>query len=605
MKFLLNDIEALEVLLENDLIEKNITRIGAEQEFCLVTDVWRPSDKAVKILDRIDDPHFTTELAKYNLEINLDPEKLTGKCLSEIEQKLIGFLMKAKEVAEGYDDHVLLTGILPTISKNELSLDYMTPIPRYYALNDRLKDLRGGDFNVHLRGVDELSITHDSVLFEACNTSFQLHLQIDPDDFVKSYNWSQAIAGPVLGICTNSPMLLGRELWSETRIALFQQSIDTRSSSFALKEQQARVSFGNEWEQGSAADIFKRSLVHHKVILSKDIDEDSLDIIGKGEIPKLEALNLHNGTVYRWNRPCYGVGGGKAHLRIENRYIPSGPSVLDEIANFAFWVGLMVGRPEEYNNISSTMSFRDAKSNFFQAARSGKSSVLKWDNELISVRDLILSKLLPIARSGLMKMNIHSEDIERYLSVIEARAKSTTGSQWQVTQYRAYLDAGFKRDDALVYLTKSIYDHQIKNIPVHEWKVNSPEDERTLTATRVGQIMSTQLFTIREDDLAAFATRIMSWTDKHHLPVENERGDLVGLLTWTHMKKFRKHRDHEFNCKVQDIMEDNVLTVTPDIPITEAIRLMKENEFGSLPVISNDHLIGIITIKDVLPYDND
>ena len=229
IKHLLSDIKALELLVEQGLIESNIQRIGAEQEFCLVTDNWRPSKKGADILEAIDDSHFTTELARYNLEINLDPFELQGDCFSRVEHQLKTLLAKAKEAANKYDNKVVLTGILPTISKIELEFDYMTPQPRYWAMNKMMKAHKGTDFELRLRGVDELSIIHDTVLFEACNTSFQMHLQISPEDFIASYNWAMAISGPVLGICANSPLLLGRELWSENRIALFQQSIETRN----------------------------------------------------------------------------------------------------------------------------------------------------------------------------------------------------------------------------------------------------------------------------------------------------------------------------------------------------------------------------------------
>ena len=224
-----------------------------------------------------------------------------------MERHLRTFLKKAAEVEDKHKAYVLLTGILPTISKTELSLDYMTPKPRYWSLNEMIKGVRNTDFSLHIKGVDELSITHDSVLMEACNTSFQLHLQIDPDEFVDHYNWAQVISGPVLGMCANSPLLLGRELWSETRIALFQQSIDTRQVSYALKDQVSRVSFGEQWESGNIADIYKNEIAQHKILLSREIKNNSLEQLKNGVIPKLEALSVHFGTIYRWNRPCYGA----------------------------------------------------------------------------------------------------------------------------------------------------------------------------------------------------------------------------------------------------------------------------------------------------------
>ena len=294
-------------MLAKGLVEKNISRIGAEQEFCLVNSNWRPSKDAGIILDAVNDPHFTTELARYNIEINLDPFDLTSDCFTQLEAQLMELLEKARRCGDERNIKTVLTGILPTISKVELEMDYMTPNPRYADLNDRMKELRGDDFELNIRGVDELNIVHDSVLFEACNTSFQMHLQIDPDDFIQSYNWSQAISGLVLGLASNSPLLLGRELWSETRIALFQQSIDTRLSSYALVEQQARVTFGDKWAAGSIVDLFKNEIARYKILLNREIELNSLEQLEKGIIPQLPPLTTHNGTIYRWNRPCYGV----------------------------------------------------------------------------------------------------------------------------------------------------------------------------------------------------------------------------------------------------------------------------------------------------------
>ena len=603
IRHLLNDLRTLELMLKKDVIEKGITRIGTEQEFCLVTDHWRPAKNSEKILSAINDPHFTTELARYNLEINLDPLELKTDCFTKLENQLNAYLKQAAEVAKKFDTKVLLAGILPTISKNEVELDYMTPSPRYWTLNDSIKELRGKDFEMHIRGVDELSITHDSVLFEACNTSFQMHLQVDPDAFIANYNWAQAISGPVLGICTNSPLLLGRELWSETRIALFQQSIDTRISSYALQDQLARVMFGNEWEEGSIAEIYKHDIARHKIIISRDIENNSMEVFNRGETPKLEALNLHNGTIYRWNRPCYGVAGNKAHVRIENRYIPAGPSTIDEIANFAFWAGLMMGRPEKYDNIAEHMDFRDAKSNFFKAARTGKESVLRWMDIQISVRELIIKHLLPMAYAGLEKANIDKNDIERLLGIIEQRAINFTGTQWSIRTYRN-LRRQMKRDDALVALTKTIYEHQQTNLPVHEWPVQTLFPKADESAHLVSHIMSTQLFYVNENDLAELATSVMDWKNIHHVPVQNNEGRLTGLLTWTHMIRSKEKKLGDENSIVAEIMTKRVEFAHPNTEIKDAIKIMKKNEYGCLPVIQDQLLVGIITIKDVVPFDN-
>ena len=465
-----------------------------------------------------------------------------------------------------------------------------------------VKAHRGADFALHMMGVDELFITHDTVLFEACNTSFQMHLQMRPQDFVSNYNWAQTIAGPVLGLCTNSPLLLGRELWSETRIALFQQSMDTRTSSYALKDQQARVTFGDQWESGTVADIYKNDIAGYKIILAKEIKNDSLNELEKGRVPRLEALNLHNGSIYRWNRPCYGIGNGKAHLRIENRYIPAGPSLLDEIANFAFWVGVMTGRPHEYKNMSSQMDFRDVKANFIKAARTGKEAVMRWMGNDFLLKDLLSRELLPMAYTGLRSVGVDKEDIERLLKIIDMRIEGFTGSQWQVRSFRN-MRRLMKTDDALLALTKAIHNNQKANLPVAEWPVLQVPAQVHEAASLVKHIMSTHLFVIDENDLADLATNIMEWKNIHHMPVTDHRGRLRGLLTWTHMLRNKEGRNTEQRT-VADIMTKNVITVEPQTSINKAIRLMKRNEIGCLPVLHGEDLVGIVTIKDVIAFDN-
>ncbi|MEP1033045.1 CBS domain-containing protein [Ekhidna sp.] len=602
IRHLLNDVKCLELMLERNLIESGISRIGAEQEFCLISKNWRPEKNADEILKAINDPHFTNELARFNLEINLDPVELGPDSLDQMERQLRALLKKAEIHASERDTQILLTGILPTISKTELSLEYMTPKPRYWSLNEMVKGIRGADFQLHIKGVDELFITHDSVLMEACNTSFQLHLQVDPNDFVSSYNWAQAISGPVLGICANSPLLLGRELWSETRIALFQQSIDTRHSTYALKDQISRVSFGEDWEYGTAADIYKNDIAQHKIILSKSIKRDSLEDLENGKIPKLEALNTHNGTIYRWNRACYGATDTAAHLRIENRYIPSGPTILDQMANFAFWIGLMKGRSPLYSDITNHMDFQDVKANFIKAARTGKQSVLKWKDRFVSVKDLITRELLPLAYEGLAKSNVDSETATRLLEVIDQRSIKQTGAQWSISNYRR-LKRITRKDDALLALTKNMYENQQKDLPIHEWP-DVPDVSNTHEhAYQVGHIMSTKLFTVKTDDIAALATQLMQWKNIHHIPVECDNGKICGILTWTHMQRFQEKTPYDDSLTVGDIMKEDVILAHSEMQIPEAIKIMKQNEIGCLPVVHNQHLIGIVTIKDIKPYD--
>lgn len=595
VQHLIDDVKALEFLLEKGLFEDDIVRIGAEQELCLIDKDYRPYGVNLKLLEAINEDHFTTELASYNIEINLDPFELKGDCFSRVEHQLRDLLQLAAKNASTLDAKILLAGILPTISKKEVGLDYLTPIPRYFALNEMLRTYKGGDFNLKIRGVDELFLKHDSVMFEACNTSFQLHLQIPSHDFVQSYNWAQAIAGPVLSVCCNSPMLMGRELWKETRIALFQQSLDTRKTASALRNQTPRVGFGDQWEKGSVAEIFKQDISKHRILLTKPIKENSLEKLNNGEIPKLPALCLHNGTVYRWNRACYGVGGGKPHLRIENRYIPSGPSVLDEMANFAFWIGLMKGRPKQFDDMSSQMDFKEAKTNFIKAARSGKETLFSWCGESYSSKKLILNKLLPIAYKGLHRCGIDDEDVERLLGIIEARTKGRTGEQWQVANLRT-LKTRYKTDKSLVLLTKKMVENQANHLPIHEWEDIHLEKVKRKPQL-VKELMTTHLIKLNEDDYLSMAKAIMEWNGIHHIPVEDDNGELTGLLTWSYLNSLENQYSFE-STLVAEVMIKEVKTISPESEVSIALEAMKKDEIGCLPVVIDNTMVGILSKTD-------
>ncbi len=598
---LLLDIESLEYMLDHDMIEKGYRRIGAEQEFCVTDSDWSPSRKALEILNAINDPHFTTELGLFNLEANLDPIELGPESFGKLENELRSLLKKASDVALEHDSRILITGILPTILKRHLTNDYMTPSPRYKALNDAIRTIRGRDFELHLIGVDELSLTHDSVLFEACNTSFQMHLQVDPDDFVPSYNWAQTISGPLLAVSANSPLLLGRELWSETRIALFQQSIDTRCTSSYLNEMEPRVTFGKNWIT-SVTDIYKDDISRFKIILGSDIEENSLEMLKGGQIPKLRAMNLHNGTIYRWNRPCYGTTNGVPHLRIENRYIPSGPSIADEIATFALWVGLMLGRPKEYDHMDSLMDFRDVKANFINAARSGSVARMHWMGQQESAGRLVHELLIPIAEKGLQRIGMAKDDIDGYMTVIRQRIFGKTGSRWQINNYRKLLEEE-KREDALTHLTSSIYDYQQTMKSVNEW--GGVTKATVDTIRHVSRYMTTHLFTAHEHDLARMVENVMIWKSIHHMPVENDRGEFVGLITFTNINNSRAAMEKDPYLAASEIMVTDLVTIAEDENIEKAVALMKEHQIGSLPVVQERRLIGILTRNDMLKYFNE
>jgi CBS domain-containing protein len=605
MRCLLKDIKALEQMLKAGVFEEGVERIGAEQEFCFVDHSWRPAPIAMEFLRRANDEHFTTEHAKFNMEINLDPLPFKGDCLCKMERQLDELIIKARESARGEGADIVLVGILPTIRRMDLGLDNLTPLPRYQALSEMLRELRGELFEFRIKGTDELIVKHESTMFEGCNTSFQVHLQVHPNDFVKKYNWAQAVAAPVLAAATNSPMFLGRRLWRETRIALFQQSIDVRGSSYHLQEKRPRVTFGSSWVRDTVLEIFREDIARHRVLLRADITEDPMQSLAQQKVPSLEALRVHNGTIWRWNRPCYGLTEGQPHLRIENRILPAGPTVIDEVANAAFWLGLMKGLTQEYERIDQLLDFDDVRMNFLKASRMGLGARFVWTkNQRVHADTLILKELLPIAREGLTQAKIRKRDIERYLDTIEQRVRSgKTGSQWILDSYSALKEQGTK-DEALVALTAAIVNRQRKPTPVHEWKLATLDEAGSWLNRywRVEQIMSTDLFTAQAEDLVDFAASIMNWQHVRHVPVEDDQGTLMGLVTSGILLRYYGDRwtEDKMELTVGDLMIREPVTVFPETLTLDAIALMRKHRIGCLPVVRDKKVVGIITEHDFL-----
>jgi CBS domain-containing protein len=612
-RFLLRDIKALEKMLEGGLIESDIQRIGAEQELSLVDRCWRPKPIAVEVLNKIKDGHFAYEIGKFNLEINLDPLTFRGDCLSKMKKQLTSLLFKLEDVIKDLDAHLILVGILPTVRRMDLGLENLTPSPRFIALTDSLIKMRGAPYELNIRGTDDLITKHNSPMFEACNTSFQVHLQVSPEDIVQRYNIAQAISAPVLAAGTNSPLLLGRRLWKETRIALFEQAVDTRQPSYISREKSARVTFGNGWAKDSILEILKDDIARYKVLLSIDIEEDSLEALEEGRVPKLQALQAYIGTVYRWNRVCYGIFSQKPHLRIENRILPSGPTVKDEIANAAFLLGLMNGMPDKHKDITKVMEFDDAKTNFLKAAERGLDTQFKWTNgKVIPADKLIIKELLPIAKAGLQEAQVKEADINNYLEIIRERVASRkTGSRWILDSFSKLSNEGTK-EEALVAITAGIIKRQKKGEPVHKWELAEINEAGSWTnrCSSIEQIMSTDLFTVHEDDPIDLAVNIMNWKHINHIPVENEQGELVGLVTsetllrhYVNSANLLEIADTEKNPKlsaVRDIMIKKPVTVSPETSTVDAVSIMHKNNVGCLPVVKNKKLVGIVTKRDFM-----
>ncbi len=609
MKYVLKDIRALDKMLQGDWFETDPIRIGAEQELCLVDRHSKAWPKAMEVLDKLgDSSRFTTELAKFNLEINLKPLEFKGSCLSQMEDDLQENVDRVRDVVEEMGGEILLTGILPTIRKVDVDIKNLTPLQRYRALCKAITKLRGEEFDLRIQGMDELLMKFDSPLLEACNTGFQVHLQVTPEDFVRKYNIAQAITGPALAAAVGSPFLFGKRLWSETRIALFQQSVDTRTVGDHLRESSPRVTFGNEWLDESILEIFQEDTARYRVMLSSEVTEDVDKLMEEGTPPQLKALQVHNGTVYRWNRPCYGVANGKAHLRIENRVFPSGPTVSDEIANTAFWLGILNKMEDYHPDIRKVMDFDNARLNFVSASKLGLDTTFRWvDNERINAADLITEELLPIAREGLEKASVDASDIDQYLGIIQSRVeRGQTGANWMVNNYASLMkENNNTKEQTLAAITTAMIKYQKKGEPVHKWGRARMEDLKHWEPSKllVEEFMTTDLFTAQKDDILEFIANLIEWRKIRYVPVENDKNQLVGLVTMRMLlREYSKNINHDEEVEetVGEVMIENPITIHPEASIIEAMDIMDNQKIGCLPVVKNNRLVGVITEQNFM-----
>ncbi|MDQ3087177.1 MAG: CBS domain-containing protein [Acidobacteriota bacterium] len=604
-KAVLNDLQALEKMLAEGQMEDGVLRIGAEQEMFLVDSAMHPAPLVLEVLENAKDQRLTTEIGRFNIEANLTPLDFTGNCLSRLENELNEVVGIVKKSAQNFNADAVLCGILPTIQLSDLVEGNLTPNPRYLELNRVLTQLHGNERLVHIKGLDELRLHLKDTFIEFSNTSFQVHLQVGIDNFVKYYNWAQAITAPVLASAVNSPILLGHRLWQETRLALFQHAVDERSHTHHERNRPARVSFGRDWVKNSMLEVFYEDVTRFRIILTRELEENSLETLKQGKIPQLSAWRMHNGTIWRWNRACYGVMNNKPSLRIEARFLPSGPTVLDEMANAAFFLGLMMALPEEFGDVTERMSFDDVKTNFFSTARFGLKSQIVWlDGESWRAGRLILEELLPRARHGLRMVGIEANDIEKYLGILEERvSQKKTGASWMLDSL-ANMDKRAKQNVRMRSLTAAMKTNQETGEPLHLWKLAEiPQNSDWIDNYKtVEQFMITDLFTVRPEDAIDLAANLMHWKHVRHVPVEDDEGRLVGIVSHRDLLElFALGKTNEKSeIVVRDVMKQNLITISPETPTLEALSLMRDKNIGCLPIIKAEKLVGLITAYDFL-----
>jgi len=449
-------------------------QVGLEIEFSLVDESGTPAMRSPEVLAAIDDPGWAPELGLFNVEVNLAPRPLAGSALADLEHLAADCLAHGDERAQKAGARLAMIGILPTLRQRDATVDAMSPNPRYRLLNEQMCVARGEEMRLSIDGAERLVAHLGSIMAEAACTSIQCHLRVSPEKFGSYWNAAQAVAGVQVALAANSPFLFGRQLWEETRIAVFQQAIDTRSDELQAQGVRPRVWFGERWIT-SVFDLFEENLRYFPALLPLCEDEDPVAELEHGGTPALAELTLHNGTVYRWNRPVYAVDNGEPHLRVENRVLPAGPTVTDVMANAAFYYGLVYMLAEAERPIWSQMSFAAARDNLMEAARHGIDASVYWPGlGEVGVAELTLRRLLPLAREGLRRWQVDSGHADRMLSVIEQRCLTgRTGSTWQADTVRVLEERhGLSRSDALREMTQLYLTLMHAGEPVHTWPVD-------------------------------------------------------------------------------------------------------------------------------------
>jgi len=451
------ETELLADWFESGIFSPRARMGGFELEAWLVDDEAQPAPVNDVFLERLNNPMVVPELARFNVELNDHPQHLWGTALSRMEASLGETWRQCMQVAEAMQTHLLMIGTLPTVQKAELCPANMSDMKRYRALNEQVLRLREGrPLELDIHGREHLKTTHQSVMLEAATTSFQLHLKVHPDAAARAYNASIVASAALVAASANAPYLFGHDLWDETRIPLFEQSVSVGGFAGASHGPMRRVTFGSGYVRESLLECFVENQQHYPVLIPMTFQEG---------LEQMSHLRLHNGTIWRWNRPLIGFDyDGMPHLRIENRVVPGGPTVVDVIANAAFFFGVMQTLMTAETPPEKQLSFAAARDNFYAAAHHGLDAHIEWfDEKRGGIRALILDELLPMAQQGLEALEIDGVDISRYLGIIRMRVETAqNGTAWQ----RAYVE---KHGRDLAAMTNAYRQRQESGKPVHEW----------------------------------------------------------------------------------------------------------------------------------------
>jgi gamma-glutamyl:cysteine ligase YbdK (ATP-grasp superfamily) len=464
-------LDVFALMLAEARFDGSQSTTGMEVELNLVDESGDPAMRNAEVLESIANPDFQTELAQFNMEINVPPWELGGTAAQRLETRLRASLNDAEARAGAVGAHIVMIGILPTLTTGHLTEKTFSANPRYALLNQQILAARGEEIVIDIAGLDALSIRTGTIAPEAACTSVQLHLQVSPQSYADNWNAAQSIAGIQVALGANSPFLFGRQLWSETRIPLFEQATDTRPVELKVQGVRPRVWFGDRWIT-SVFDQFEENLRYFPAMLPICDDEDPATVLEGGGTPRLAEMRMHNGTIYRWNRPVYDIAGDQPHLRVENRVLPAGPTVVDILANAAFYYGTLHMLAEDDRPIWTRMSFDAATDNFLRGARDGIHAQIFWPGVgQAPATEVVLRQLLPLAHEGLTRRGVAPAVRDRLLGIIEQRCiRLSNGAEWQVRTFH-HLRRRSERDGALRAMLRTYIEHMHSNEPVHTWPV--------------------------------------------------------------------------------------------------------------------------------------
>ena len=466
-------LEALERLLARPGFGVGPRTLGAELEVHLVDRQGRALGVSDEVLARNRHSKLTVEMGRFNVEINAGVVPLAGWPFREFGADLTRALAEVRRAAGEVGGRVAVVGMLPTLRLEDLDPSIITPVPRYHAIQHGLRGHRARPFQLHIEGEETLSQEMESISAAGACTSLQYHLRVDPADFARAHNAAQLATAPVLALCGNSPLFLGRRLWQETRVTLYRQTMDGRSREEEAMELPPRTSFGHGWVHHGAHELFAQGVALYAPLLPVLGHESPLEVVARGEVPGLDELRMQQGTLYAWNRAVYDPACG-GHLRVELRALPAGPTVPDMLANGAFLLGLTLSLMDEMEALMPAMPFRCARTNFYRAARDGLDALLLWPSHpgrplaTLPAREL-LPRLLARAQQGLVSAGVAPGDVEPLFALLEGRLRTgRTGARWQLDAL-ARLEADRPRHEALTAMLERYLVHSEENTPVHTW----------------------------------------------------------------------------------------------------------------------------------------